>query len=86
MNHASNSEQASAPALAELIPMRELQQRLARIFPSAASLEWHTRRHRTEYVQRGALFEIAGRLMAHPPTFERVALQIGARTVTQHRK
>lgn len=68
--------------LSELITMRELQQRLAKIFPSAGSLEWQVRIHRAEYVRAGALFEIAGRLMAHPPTFERVAVEIGARTIS----
>jgi len=77
----SKTEPASAPALAELITMRELQQQLANIFPSAGSLEWEVRRNRSEYVRAGAIFEIAGRLMAHPPTFQRVALEIGARKV-----
>ena len=61
--------------------MRELQQLLAKQFPSAGSMEWQVRTHRAEYVRAGAIFEIAGRLMAHPPTFQRVALEIGARLV-----
>ena len=79
-------ENAVAPRLDELIPMRELQKRLAHIFPSETSLEWHLRQHRKEYIAGGGIFEIAGRLLAHPPTFGRIALEIGQRTLAaRHR-
>jgi hypothetical protein len=73
----------ATPALSELRPLRELQRELAHVFPSRGSLDWEVRAHRHEYVAAGAIFEVAGRLMAHPPTFARVALEIGARKVAR---
>jgi hypothetical protein len=58
-----------------------LQRELAHIFPSQGSLDWEVRVNRREYVAAGAIFEVAGRLLAHPPTFARTALGIGARKV-----
>jgi len=68
-----------SPTLSELRPIRELQRELAHIFPTPGSLDWELRAHRREYIQAGAVFEVAGRLMAHPVIFGRVALEIGAR-------
>jgi len=82
MNTHANALPA-APALGELRPLTELQRELAHIFPSRGSLDWEIRRNRREYVSAGAIFEIAGRLMAHPATFERTALAIGARKVAE---
>jgi hypothetical protein len=65
--------------LSELVPMRDLQLELANIFPSQGSLDWEVRQHRREYIDGGAIFELAGRLLAHPPTFKRIALAIGQR-------
>lgn len=65
--------------LAELMPLAELQIKLSHIFPSISSLEWHLRQNRSAYMEAGAIFEIAGRLLAHPTTFKRVALEIGTR-------
>lgn len=72
---------ASLPAIGELVPMRALQSELAHIFPSEGSLTWEVRTNRRAYVEAGALVEIAGRLMAHPATFKRVALALGMRKV-----
>ena len=69
-------------SLSELVPFRDLQRELARQFPSEASLEWHWRQHRREYVGGGAVFEIAGRLLAHPEKFKQIALRIGQRALT----
>ena len=72
--------------LDELVPLRELRSMLSKLFPSDASLEWHWRQHRSEYIQGEAVFEIAGRLLAHPEKFKRIALRIGQRTLTaRHR-
>lgn len=71
------------PRLDELVPVRELQPMLARLFPTQGSLDWELRMHRREYIIGGALYEIAGRLLAHAPTFERIALAIGARKLTE---
>lgn len=69
------------PSLGELVPLSKLRGdiEIARIFPGEGSLAWEVRQHRTEYVAGGALFELAGRLLAHPPTFKKIALTIGAR-------
>jgi hypothetical protein len=69
------------PSLGELVRLKELRADpdIARIFPGEQSLVWEIRQHRAEYVIAGALFEVAGRLLAHPATFKRIALAIGAR-------
>jgi hypothetical protein len=69
----------SSPALSELRPIKDLQRELANIFPTRGSLEWELRQHRRAYIDGGAIFEIAGRLVAHPATFQRIAIEIGAR-------
>lgn len=73
--------EAESPRLSELVTVRELQPQLAHIFRTPAALEWELRLHRAEYVEGGALFIVARRLLAHPPTFEKIALRIGARKV-----
>ena len=74
---------SQAPALSELRPLDELQRELAHLFPSRGSIDWELRSHRQAYVAAGAIFEIAGRLMAHPDTFKRTALAIGARKIAE---
>jgi hypothetical protein len=76
-------DNVTAPLLNELVPMPKLQKQLVHIFPSMGSLEWHFRQHRKEYIAAGAIVEIAGRLLAHPPTFKYVALDIGKRTLAE---
>jgi hypothetical protein len=76
----------TAPQLSELVPMRALQSELAHIFPSQGSLDWEVRQHRSEYISGGAIFEVAGRLLAHPPTFKRIALAIGQRRLATRHK
>jgi hypothetical protein len=63
----------------ELVRISGLQAALKDLFPSEGSLQWEIRQYREEYVVGGALFEIAGRLLAHPTNFRRIALEIGAR-------
>jgi hypothetical protein len=63
----------------QLVRPRELVEELKDLFPSEGSLEWEIKQHRRDYIAGGALFEIAGRLLAHPQKFRCVALQIGAR-------
>lgn len=65
-------------ALSELVALGDLQARLSHIFPTRASLDWHLRMHRAAHVEAGAIFDIGPGLMAHPPTFEKVVLAIGA--------
>ena len=71
--------EGQSPALSELVPVKNLQRSLPNVFPTRGALDWELRVHRAEYVRAGALFEVAGRLVAHPATFERVALEIARR-------
>ena len=72
---------ARSLALSELVPVKNLQRNLPNVFPTRGALDWELRVHRAEYVRGGAIFEVAGRLVAHPPTFEKVALAIARRKV-----
>lgn len=63
----------------ELCSVRELQSKLATVFPTQGSMDWALRIHKKEYIAGGALFEIGGRLLAHLPTFERLTIEIGAK-------
>lgn len=74
-----NSNKPASVRVEELVSIRELQNQLANLFPSRGSLEWELRQNRRDYVDQGALFIIAGRLLTHPETFKCVALSIGAR-------
>lgn len=74
-----------SPLLSELRTMEQLQRELKHVFPSAGSLEWELRANRRAYVRAGALFEIAGRLMAHPTTFAKTALSIGKAKIGSRR-
>ena len=76
MEKVSNDQQID-----ELVRLDELQRQLAHIFPSRGSIDWELRMNKAEYVAAGAIVEIAGRLLAHPATFKRTALAIGARKI-----
>jgi hypothetical protein len=77
---------SDAVKLEEFVPMDQLQLKLSNIYQSRGSLEWAWRKHREQFISGGAVFEIAGRLLAHPATFARVALEIGAdRLARRHR-
>ena len=71
--------------LSELVRAHELREdpEIAMLFPGDGSLTWELRERRREYADAGALFLIAGRLVAHPATFKRVALAIGARRLAE---
>ena len=76
---------AAAARLDELVLLGELHEhpRLKQLLPSKSSAEWAVRTHRAEYIAGGAVYEIFGRLLAHPGHFERVTLEIGSRTLAQ---
>lgn len=77
----SANHRAKAPAfdLGELRLIADLQKDLIYLFRSRGSIDWELRTNRAEYVRGRALFEISGRLMAHPATFKRIALELAAR-------
>lgn len=77
MAAAIDETKAGTPAIGELVSFAQMQERLARVFPG--NLQWELRLNRQEYSQAGALFVVAGKLMVHPPTFERTLLAIAAR-------
>ena len=86
VNSRNSMTQANAPGiepidLAELRRIGDLQHELTNVFPSRGSIDWAIRVHRSEFVAARALFEIGGRLMAHPARFKACALEIAARTV-----
>lgn len=76
-----SSKKVSQPPASELRPLTELQKELEHLFPSLESLRWELRQQRELYVQAGAIFEIGRKIFAHPETFRRVALEIGARRI-----
>lgn len=67
------------PRIDELVTFAELHKKLQYVFEKPGALVWAYKRHRKEYFEAGAVYEIAGRLLAHPPTFEAVTLEIGSR-------
>jgi hypothetical protein len=73
------SASRESPKVEELVRMAALQDIVSDLFPSAGSLEWELRKHRMDYIRGGALYEIAGRLLAHPARFRAIALELGAR-------
>ena len=70
--------ETKALSAADMRTLPALQEQLSALFPSIHSLNWELRQHRSRYVEAGALFEIGGRLVAHPAKFEATAMQIGA--------
>jgi hypothetical protein len=65
--------------LADLVPMAELHSKLpTNLYASQDSVEWAYRVHRAQFIAGGAVFLVAGRLLAYPARFARVALEIGA--------
>jgi hypothetical protein len=49
------------------------------LFPSDESLRWHLRKHRTEYVNAGALVRLTDRDFVSPKKFVAVLMVIGRR-------
>jgi len=75
------SSNAALPPAGELKALPELQQELAHLFPSIGALQWELRTHRERYVRGGAIFELRGRIMAHPSTFQRVMVEIASEKI-----
>lgn len=48
-------------------------------FPTAGSLNWFLRTHRTDLVDAGGLCIIAGRIKVNPKIFARVVIERGIR-------
>ena len=80
MSHstAASAVAASDDPLAGLLTLRQLQARLAHLFPSLDSLRWFIRRSRALLQQHGALLQIAGRTYVDPDKFAAAVLVIGA--------
>jgi hypothetical protein len=74
-----------APRLTELVTKQKLQEMLSAIFPSENALDWELRQHRAAYVEGGAMYQVARRLLFYPPNFERVALDIGRKKLSRER-
>jgi hypothetical protein len=74
-----------APRINELKPLADLHtdDRLQHIFDTANKVAWCYRVNRAEFIQAGAVYEICGRLLAHPERFEQVVLAIGSRTLAR---
>ncbi len=65
-----------------LVGIWDWQEHNAHLFPSETSLRWHLRQHREDYVQRGALLEIGGRLFVDPERFEQTLRDVGSRVAS----
>lgn len=76
---------AARSTLGELVRVNKLRndREIAEFFPGPFALQWHLRQCRADYVAAGALFEIAGRLFAHPAKFKECMLAIGARNLAR---
>ncbi|MDA8109111.1 MAG: hypothetical protein M0015_10840 [Betaproteobacteria bacterium] len=68
-----------SPALSELRTVPEAQSELTNIFPTLGALEWELKVRRREYIEAGAFFWVAGRILLHPARFAETALKIGTR-------
>lgn len=64
------------PPLEELVRLGDLQGQMENVFPTRGSLEWELKCRRDAYIERGALVEIAGRMLAHPARFKRIAVEL----------
>lgn len=73
------SASREAPKVDELVRMDALQAIVSDLFPSKGSLEWELRQHRSDYIRGAAVYEIGGRLLAHPSRFRAIALELGSK-------
>ena len=48
----------------------------AHLFSSDESLRWFLRRHLDTLIRRGAVVQVAGRLLVHPPTMGRIVIDL----------
>ena len=67
----------AAPLLSELSTREQYQADRQTAFPSATSLDWHIRRHKSVLLEKGALVFLSGRLLVNPPRFDAVTLELG---------
>jgi len=74
-------EQAAPFSIDRLQTFEEFQPQVARVFPSASSLYWFWRTHKTALVQAGAVVRLNNRLLVDPEAFNRVAREIGQQQV-----
>lgn len=63
----------------DLIGRAAYREQNTHVFPSASSLDWFIRQHRTELIQSGAIVKIAKRWLVAPTVFDTTAIQIGKR-------
>lgn len=66
-----------ATSLAQLIHFKQAQPLLRHLFPTEGSLQWELRIHRRTYIEGGAIYLIAGRLLVDIARFEAIALRRG---------
>jgi hypothetical protein len=65
---------ATVDALCTVDQYREAR---SHIFPTATSLDWHLRTHKTEWIKAGALLVLAGRRMVNPAIADELVLKAG---------
>jgi hypothetical protein len=70
-----SSTQQSA-ALAPLLTLEEYQQTRERCFPSAGSLEWYLRMHRSKLIEAGAMLKHRGIWHVHADRFDQAVMDI----------
>lgn len=69
-----------------LLKVNEYQEQRKHIYPSAQSLRWYLRQHRTGLEGASALLYIAGRLWINPQRFDAYVLDAGAEDVRRRRE
>jgi hypothetical protein len=63
--------------LASLVPLAEYGEARHQVFPSASSMAWFVRQHKSELVERGAILMIAGRWFVEPSVFDAYIVEHG---------
>jgi hypothetical protein len=63
----------------DLVFWESYQQQNDHLFPTAESWKWCVRQHRAEFIEKGALCFVAGRLFVLPRLFDQSLVEIGQR-------
>lgn len=66
---------------ATYVPLREMQQQTANLFPSENAFRWFIRNHRDGLAKNATMIQVANRLLFNPDAFKEYVIQDGAARV-----